>query len=301
MTSFWHWYITAITLGVILGSAWILHMTRRMPGTSDPEETTGHVFDGIEEYNKPLPLWWLWMFYILIAFSLVYLALYPGLGNWKGLLGWTSHKELARDQAIAAKKYDPIFAKYASMGVEDLLKDERAMGMGRRLFLNNCALCHGTDARGSHGFPNLTDNDWLYGGEFETIKTTLHQGRSGQMPAWGKVLNNAEIRGVVNYILSISGNQHDTRETALGATIYQERCALCHGKDAKGGRDFGAPNLTDNIWLYRQPGNKLVDDLYFTLRNGRTGEMPPWDHILSESKIHLISAYVYSLSDRDKK
>lgn len=298
MTSFWHWWVTAITLGVIGGSWWILHRTRKMPGSIDPDETTGHTFDGIEEYNKPLPLWWLWMFYILIAAALAYLALYPGLGNYKGLLGWTSIKQLEAEQQVARAKYDPIFEKYASMGVDQLLKDPRAIGMGKRLFANNCALCHGTDAKGGHGFPNLTDDDWLYGGEFETIKATLRHGRAGQMPSWQKVLTDGEIREVVNYVMQISGNPHDAEAASNGSVVFAERCTICHGKDAKGGMDFGAPNLTDNIWLYRQRGNKLIEDLYFTLRNGRTGEMPKWDEIMGENKIHLTSAYVYSLSNR---
>ncbi len=296
MSSFWHWYICAIALGSIFGCAYILHRTRNMPAPADPEETTGHTFDGIEEYNKPLPLWWLWKFYASIVFALIYLALYPGLGTWEGLLKWTSVGELEEDQAAAAKKYDPIFAKFAAMSVEQLNQDPKAVAMGRRLFGNNCALCHGTDARGGHGFPDLTDSDWLYGGDFETIKTTLHKGRSGQMPAWSRVLKNEQITGLVNYVLKISGNEHDAGMAAAGEAIFQQRCTVCHGKDARGGYDFGAPNLTDNIWLYRQRGNKLADDLYFTLRNGRSGEMPSWDTILGDDKIHILSAYVYGLS-----
>jgi cytochrome c oxidase cbb3-type subunit 3 len=184
MSNFWSLYITLITLGTIAGCTWLLLATRKIKQKPRQDKTTGHSHDGIEEYDNPLPRWWLYMFFLLIIFSLIYLVLYPGLGNFKGLLGWTSTSQYEQEVQAAEQRYGPIFARYAEQPITELVYNPQALEIGKRLFLNNCSLCHGSDARGAYGFPNLTNNDWLYGGTPKDIVTTITEGRNGQMPGW---------------------------------------------------------------------------------------------------------------------
>ncbi|ARN74746.1 cytochrome-c oxidase, cbb3-type subunit III [Oceanicoccus sagamiensis] len=291
MSSFWSLWIIVLTTIMLIGTVWILFANRKTKNTG-PDATTGHVYDGIEEYDNPLPAWWFYLFVITIVYSIGYLIAYPGMGSFKGVLGWTQINQYEKQVAKAEQKYGAIFAQYRDMPVEQVIQDGKALKMGQRMFANNCAQCHGSDARGSYGFPNLTDGDWLYGGSPEQIKTTLIQGRSGVMPAWAGPLGEEGIVNVSNYVLSLNGRAVDADSAAAGQEKFAMFCTSCHGADGTGNIALGAPNLTNNIWLYGgSPG--LVQR---TLRNGRNGQMPSHEKILSEDKIHLLTAYVYSLS-----
>ncbi len=295
MSTFWSLWITVITLGVIFGCAWLLWVTRKSQKfDSETDQTMGHAFDGIEEYDNPLPKWWLFLFIGTIVFALTYLTLYPGLGNWKGLLGWSSAGQWEKEVQEAEAKYGPLYASFAEKPIEALQNDAQALDIGRRLFLNNCAVCHGSNARGGLGFPNLTDNDWLYGGTPDRIVETITNGRNAMMPAWGEVLGEDGVKNVAAYVLSLSGREVDAERAAKGKEIFQTNCAACHGTDGKGNQMVGAPNLTDNIWLYGGT-EQIVEQ---TIRNGRQGKMPTFKERLGDDKIHLVAAYVYSLSSK---
>ncbi|EAQ65880.1 cytochrome c oxidase, cbb3-type, subunit III [Marinomonas sp. MED121] len=296
LTPFWSGWIIAITLGSIFGCYWLLASVRSNKKHANGEvPTTGHVYDGIEELDNPLPRWWYWKFVITVVFALVYLALYPGLGNFKGLLGWTQINQYEREVAKAEQEFGPMFAKYQSTDLEELSQDDKAMRLGQRLFSNNCAICHGSAATGSYGFPNLTDNDWLYGGATADIKHSVMNGRIAAMPAWGATLGEQGINETAQYVLSLSGKETNPEAAAKGKEIFATNCVACHGQDGAGNKLFGAPNLTDDIWLYGGSEQQVMQ----TLRNGRAGKMPAWKDILGEDKAHIVSAYVYSLSHQE--
>ncbi len=297
MSTFWNILIIACTVIILAGSWWLLFATRKVkvtgkPGSEDEPQTTGHVYDGIEEYDNPLPSWWFNMFVLTIIFAVIYLILYPGLGSFKGVLGWTQVGQWEQEVKAAEEKYAPLYNKYLSMPVEEVIADTAALKMGGRLYANNCSVCHGTDGRGAFGFPNLTDNDWLYGGTAADIKATLVNGRKGNMPAWGNVIGEDGINAVTEYVFSMSGRDHDATAAEKGKTIYGQFCAACHGPDGKGMTAIGAPNLADGIWLY----GGSPEQVRHTLRNGRNGVMPAQKDLLQEGKIHLLTAYVYQLS-----
>jgi len=293
MSEFWSWYVIIIVAINIIGCWALLHFTKRMKGSEAENETTGHVYDGIEEYNKPLPKWWLNMFYITLIFGVVYLILYPGLGNYKGLLEWTPQKQHAEEVAKAEEIYKPLFAKYAATPIPELVKNKEAVAMGRRIFVNNCAICHGSDGRGNPGFPNLADNDWLYGGSPEQIVASITNGRQGAMPAFGPMLSAEQLDGLVHYVGVLSGQQSaDPEKAKIGEQIFKTQCFACHGMDGKGNTALGAPNLTDNVWLY----GSAYWDIAKTIREGRNGQMPAHKDLLGDERIHLVATYVYSLS-----
>lgn len=297
MSSFWSFYIIAITTIFLVGIVALIHFTRRMPDPGgEGAQTTGHQFDGIEEYNNPLPKWWLNLFWATIIFAVGYLIAMP-VGNWKGVLGWTSVGQLTQDQVEHERRYGEIYQRLASMPVEDLKDNPQAMRVGARLFEDNCALCHGQAATGGYGFPNLTDDDWLYGGSGDTIKTTLMAGRNGQMPAWGDALGAAGVRAVTEYVMQLSGQDDvDSNLARQGQALFNASCVACHSQDGTGNQALGAPNLTDNIWLYRIPGETLRASVQHTVEQGRSGRMPGWANVLGEERVHIIAGYVYSLS-----
>jgi len=295
MTSFWSYWISIITLGSIFGCIWLLYANRKgQVHDHDANEPLGHEFDGIVEYDNPMPKWWFQLFIATCIFGFVYLLLYPGLGNFKGYLGWSSYGHWEQEMAEAKQKYDPIFARYAATPIKQLAKDTEAMKVGQRLYANNCALCHGSTGRGSLGFPNLTDNSWLYGDAPETIKETITNGRAGLMPAKGlnPAMSTDDINDLTQYLLSFSSRNDDAAATKRGAAMFLTACAACHGADAKGVQAMGAPDLTDNDWLYGSTADKIMQSI--TL--GRKGIMPAQKDLISDNKIHLLAAYVYSLS-----
>ncbi|MBU2976859.1 cytochrome-c oxidase, cbb3-type subunit III [Alteromonas sp. C1M14] len=318
MSMFWTIWISVITLGTIIGCFILLRWTLANKTGVAEGEGMGHVFDGIEEINNQLPRWWTILFYVCIVWGFVYLALYPGLGSFQGLLGWKSSNQniqsleesaqaridakeagmlVAYDRELdrAAEEYDPIFEAYAQIPVEELAKDPEAVKVGQRLFLQNCSQCHGSDARGANvGFPNLTDDDWLYGGSGAKIVETLTLGRQAAMPAWLATMGEDGIKETVAYVLSLSGREQTPEMEALipaGQTRFAV-CAACHGMDGKGNQMLGAPNLTDNIWLYGSSERSVTDTLVY----GRNGVMPSFKQTLGDDKIHVVAAYVYSLS-----
>jgi len=293
MSSFWHWYIVILTLLNIAGCYWLIRWaSRKRTGEAAEGQVTGHSWDGLQEYNNPLPRWWLYMFYITIVFGLIYIVLFPTLGNWHGVLGWSSTSQYQEEMQKADAKYGPIFAKFAQQDIAALAKDPHAVQVGQRLFLNYCSSCHGSDAGGAVGFPNLTDNDWLYGGTPEAIQTTILNGRHGSMPAWGAVLGDQGVDEAAAYVMSLSGRDVDSAQAAAGKQRFDMMCAACHGVDGKGNTTIGAPNLTDKTWLYGgSPGA-----IKASIRNGRNGVMPAHKDFLGEDKVHVLAAYVYSLS-----
>lgn len=295
MGTFWNVWIIGLTLTNLVLVLWVLLANRKVAVSDQDEEenkTTGHVYDGIEEYDNPLPRWWFIMFIGTFIYAGAYLLVYPGLGSWPGLFGWTSVKELRGHQQQADARYADTFGTYANTPIEELARNPEAMKMGLRLFANNCAVCHGADGGGNYGFPNLTDHDWLYGGTPEKIKETITLGRKGAMPAWGTLMGETGVVNVSEYVLQISGQEHDAAKAEVGAKLYAQNCVACHGADGKGNQLLGAPNLTDDIWLY---GGE-PQDIRTSVRFGRNGEMPAQQELLKPDRIHLLAAYVYSLS-----
>ena len=296
MSTFWSIWIIVMILATIVGCTWLLFANRKVEVTKESEDgeapKTGHVYDGIEEFDNPLPGWWFKMFVGTVLFGIGYLVLYPGFGSFDGVLGWTQVGQWEEEMAEAEAKYGPIYAQYADMPVEELIANPEAMKMARRLFNNNCSVCHGSDGRGSYGFPNLADSDWLYGGSAEQIKASITNGRKGAMPAWGPVIGDEGVDNVAEYVFKISGREHDAEKAAAGAKTYATYCASCHGAEGKGMTAMGAPDLTDGIWLYG--GSPTL--VRHSIRQGRNGNMPAQADKLKAEKIHLLTAYVYNLS-----
>jgi cytochrome c oxidase cbb3-type subunit 3 len=279
------------------GVAWLLWWTRRQRGpmATEPKETTGHVWDGdLRELNNPLPRWWLWLFVLTVLFGLIYLALYPGLGNFAGLKGWTQIEQYRRQTEQAEAVLARTFAPYEKQPVAALVSDPDAVRIGRNLFLNNCATCHGSDARGAPGFPNLADADWQWGGEAETIMESIANGRMGVMPGWGQVLRASEIENVLAYVRSLSGRTVLSGDIAQGKRKFGALCASCHQADGSGNPVLGAPNLTDSVWLH----GGGIDAIRESIVNGRQGVMPAHLERLGEVRVKLLTAYVLSLDER---
>ena len=258
-----------------------------------PVETTGHQWDeDLAEYNNPLPRWWSWLFYLTIIFSLAYLVLYPGLGSWKGTLGWSQVGQLKEEQEAAEKQFGPLYKRYASIEVEALVKHPEALAIGQKLFLNNCAQCHASDGAGSRGFPNLTAGAWQWGGEAKTIKATISEGRTGVMPPFGAALGAEGVKNVAHYVRSLSGMTTDSLRVAFGKELYAQNCVACHGAEGKGNPALGAPNLADKVWLHGSAEPVVME----TISRGRQNHMPAHKALLDEARIHLLTAYVLSLS-----
>jgi cytochrome c oxidase cbb3-type subunit III len=296
-SNFWSSYVAIITVVSILACLLLLWFSGKAKAMSTSDNTTGHVWDGdLREMNNPLPRWWVWLFVITIIFSGVYLVMYPGLGNSPGKLGWTSTGQHKAEMEKGQKEVAPLYAKFASMKPEDVAKDAQAMAIGERLFMNNCAQCHGSDARGGKGFPNLTDGDWLHGGAPEKIKETITNGRIGTMPPMAAAVGTPDdVKNVAHYVLSLSGSPHDSLRASLGKAKFGA-CAACHGMDGKGNQALGAPNLTDDIWLHGWGENAIVA----MVTNGKVNQMPAQADKLTPEQIHVLGSYVWGLSNGAK-
>jgi cytochrome c oxidase cbb3-type subunit 3 len=291
VSGFWNMYVVVIVLGSILACAILLYVQGKAKFT--PGKTMGHVWDEtLEEYNNPMPKWWSWLFVITVVFAFVYLALYPGLGNFKGMQGWTSVGQLKVEEAKADLTVKPMYDKYMGMDFKVLAADKQAMETGKRLYLTYCMQCHGADARGAKGFPNLTDGDWLYGGDAEQLVQTISGGRMGVMPPHAQ-LGADTVKDLANYVRSLSGLPNDGVRAAKGKEAFTSAgCLGCHGADGKGMQAIGAPNLTDNVWLYGSSESTIVE----TINNGRQNKMPAFKEFLGDGKVQVLAAYVYSLS-----
>ncbi len=294
--NFWPIFITVISLLGIFGCALLLWLTSKVKVvTTNGDNTSGHVWDeDLREMNNPLPRWWVGLFIITIVFSLLYLVAYPGLGTYKGELGWSQEKQYQQEMADANKALAPMYAKFAATPVEELSANPEAKAIGERLFMNNCAQCHGSDARGSRGFPNLTDHDWLHGGSAEKIHQTITGGRIGMMPPMaGAIGNEEDVKNVANYVLSLSASNHDASRAALGKEKFAI-CAACHGLEGKGNLDMGAPNLADNVWLHGAGEAAIIR----RINEGKTNQMPAQGEKFSPEQIHVLTAYVWGLSNK---
>lgn len=291
---FWSDYVAAVSLLGILGCVILLWLTARKRVAASADNTTGHVWDeDLREANNPLPMWWVGLFVLTIVFGLGYLALFPGLGSFRGKSDWTSRGAYEAEVARATQELAPVYAKYASMPVEEISRDPQAHAIGERLFMGNCAQCHGSDARGSKGFPNLTDKDWLYGGTPEKIIETITRGRVGVMPPMAAAVGTPDdVKNVANYVLSLSGEPHDSVRAGLGKAKFTA-CAACHGIGGVGNQALGAPNLSDRIWLHGYGEAAIIQ----MINSGKHNEMPAQEGHLTEAQIRMVASYVWGLSN----
>ncbi len=297
MSDFTHpiigWLIAIVTILSILFCFWLIFANniKKVEGEIKP---TGHVWDeDLEEFDNPLPRWWYYMFLFTLVFGVIYLALYPGLGAYKGLFGWTQINQYEKESATYDAKYSQLYSAYAATPIQELAKNTDAMKSGERIFASYCTVCHGSDARGGIGFPNLTDDNWLWGGSPEQIKTSIMTGRTANMPARGGLpLTDDEVENVAEYVMSLAGRDVDKTASELGKQVYGKICLACHLPTGTGNQALGAANLTDSVWLYGSARSAIIE----TIKNGRVGVMPAHGDFLGEDKVHLLSAYVYSLS-----
>lgn len=295
VSNFWSMYVAVAVVVSIVACAVLLWVSGTTKVSPAADNTTGHVWDGdLREMNNPLPKWWVYLFVITVVFGFVYGALYPMFGSFKGQLGWSSHGQHAAEVDKVEKAIAPIYAAYTKMDAAAVAADPKAMAIGERLFMNNCAQCHGSDARGSKGFPNLTDGDWLYGGAPEVIKETITNGRNGVMPPMAAAVGSAEdVANLAQYVLSLSGSPHDAVKATLGKDKFGA-CAACHGADGKGNVAMGAPNLTDQIWLHGWGSDAIIK----MINEGKNNAMPAQNRLLNEAQIHVLASYVWSKSNQ---
>lgn len=290
----WSIWITAIALGGVVFCLFVLiSQLKGQPKKGEVISDTGHSWDGITEYDTPLPRWWVSMYLILSAIALAYMFLYPALGSFDGFLGTNQAKEVRLAQEEIEARVQPVFQKYAEMPIPDIAKDDEARAIGQRLFLNNCAQCHGSDAQGSPSFPNLSDDSWLWGGEPEQILHTITNGRRGIMPAHNALMTPAQASEIAQYVRSLSNLAHDQTRVVPGKKLYDQFCVACHGAEGKGNQMLGAPNLTDSAWLY----GSSEDTIVYGILNGRDNQMPAQKDHLSQEQIRLLAGWVWGLSN----
>ena len=298
MSAFWHWFVVIIVVAFTAFMVYLFIATGKakvpsQKGTSG-EETTGHVWDDdLEELNNPMPRWWLWLFYGTVIFSVIYLVLYPGLGRYDGALGWSSEGQYEQQMARASTAFNERFGDLAASPLPELTDNEDALRMGRNLYAHNCSTCHGSDARGAQGYPNLTDDHWTWGSEPEQILTSIQQGRQAAMPGFDAVLDDQAVTRTAAYVQQLAGESVDASMASAGKQHYDMVCAACHGVDGKGNALLGAPNLTAGIYIYG--GDR--DSIEYTIRNGRNGLMPAQTELLGEARTRLVAAYVLNLAN----
>lgn len=293
--NFWSVYVAGITLAGIIGCLVLLWLTARKKVAATTDNTTGHVWDeDLTEMNNPMPRWWMWLFVLTVIFSLLYLVAYPGLGTYQGQLEWSSRAEYEKEVAKANEQLAPLYAQFTARPAEAVAGDPQAMAIGERLFMNNCAQCHGSDARGSKGFPNLADGDWLHGGSAGKIAESIKGGRLGVMPPMAAAVGTSEdVKNVAHHVLSLSNSPHDSLRAQLGKSKFGA-CAACHGMDGKGNSALGAPNLTDDVWLHGWGEQAIVH----IITTGKTNSMPAQEGKLTDAQIHVLASYVWGLSNK---
>ena len=294
VSGFWGYYIAAVVLLGIVWCLWLLFSQRKWLVTRSAEvKDTGHVWDGdLRELNNPVPRWWTMMYVIMCLFGLGYLVLYPGLGAFDGSLGYTSAQEVRQDQADLNAQVKPVYEKFAKMDIPSIAADVEARVIGQRLFLNNCAQCHGSDAKGATSFPNLVEGDSLYGRTPEALQASITNGRNGVMPGFKATIDARTAGDIAQYVRSMSGLAHDQISVIRGKREYLNNCVACHGADGKGNKALGAPNLTDDVWLYGSSEATIVH----SIMNGRNNRMPAQEHLLTPEQIRLLTAWVWGLS-----
>lgn len=299
VNGFWSIYIGVISAVGVFGCLLLLIVIARKKVESADDNTTGHVWDGdLRELNNPMPRWWMWLFVSTVVFSVFYLIAYPGLGSFSGQLGWSQVGAYEKEVERAEVELAPLYARFNSMSAKEIAQDAPAMAIGANLFQNNCAQCHSSDARGGKSFPNLTDGDWLYGGDPEQIHTTITNGRMGIMPPMAAAVGSEDdVQNLAHYVLSLSNSEHDAAKAQLGQEKFVA-CAACHGMDGKGNQAIGAPNLTDEVWLHGW-GEAFIIDM---VNNGKTNIMPAQakEHggKLTPEQVNVLTAYVWSLSNK---
>ncbi|AUR00381.1 cytochrome-c oxidase, cbb3-type subunit III [Phaeobacter inhibens] len=285
-------------------------MSKKVKKFEDDPNTTGHSWDGIEEFDNPMPRWWLWTFYATIIWAIGYTVAYPAWPGIQsataGVLGWNSRALVAEEIAAVNEANALINSRLEEIELASITTDPElngyAVSAGSAVFKTWCAQCHGAGAAGAKGYPNLLDDDWLWGGSMEDIHATIAHGirneesddaRYSEMPAFGRdeLLEKEEIDQVVNYVMSLSGEPQDADKVAPGAVIFADNCASCHMEDGTGDRSQGAPNLADAIWLYGGDHATLTETVY----NSRYGVMPNWNARLTEAQIRAVTAYVHQL------
>lgn len=294
-SDFWSIFVSVVSAISIAACLLLLWVTARKKVPFQSDNTTGHVWDeDLREMNNPLPLWWVGLFILTVLFSIGYLVVYPGMGSYKGTLGWTQVGEYNAEVVQANRELEPLYAQFTALPPEKLAGNTQAMAVGERLFMNNCAQCHGSDARGSKSFPNLTDSDWIHGGTPEKIRETITLGRTGVMPPLAEAVGSSDdVKNLAHYVLSLSGSPHDSVRAGLGKSKFTT-CAACHGMDGKGNPAMGAPNLTDDIWLHGYGEASIIA----MVNNGKTNQMPAQADKLTEAQIQVLSAYVWGLSNK---
>ncbi|HUH60459.1 MAG TPA: cytochrome-c oxidase, cbb3-type subunit III [Candidimonas sp.] len=299
VSSFWSYFIGVIALGGIAFCVWLLFSQRAwLKQDVDTAGDTGHVWDGdLTELNNPVPRWWTVMYLGLCVIALAILFLYPGVGSYTGELGYTSARQVKAQQAALNEQIKPVYERFNQMSIQQVAADPAALEIGQRLFLNNCAQCHGSDAKGSGSFPNLTDGDWLHGGEPETIQLSITNGRHGMMPPWSSQIKPTEAADIAQYVRSLSGLASDALRVVPGKRGFDAFCVACHGAEGKGNTLMGAPNLTDNVWLYGSSEASITE----TILNGRQNVMPAQGGILTEDQIRMLTAWVWGQSNKSKQ
>jgi cytochrome c oxidase cbb3-type subunit 3 len=295
ISTFWAHYVAVASVASILACALLLWLTARKRVVPNADNTTGHVWDeDLRESNNPLPMWWVGLFVITIVFGFGYLAFFPGLGNFNGTLDWSAQGQYQGEIAQADKELAPVYAAYATMPVESIAGDPKAMAIGERIFMNNCAQCHGSDARGGKGFPNLTDTDWLHGGTPDKIVESITSGRIGEMPPMAAMVGSpADVKNLAQYVLSLSARSTDSVAAALGKSKFTA-CAACHGIGGVGNQAIGAPPLNDEIWLHGFGQEAIIAMIY----SGKHNVMPPQEGRLTEEQIKVVASYVWGMSNK---
>ena len=294
MPAFWHWFIAGGTILFVIWCIWLVSWSSKQgPANVADDEVVGHKWDGdLEEWNNPAPKWWLYLYFITIAWAIGYLVAFPGLGSYEGMLGWSQQGQYEAEMQAAAENYDPIYEEFAAMDFDELWQNEQAQALGKSLYASYCTTCHGSDARGAPGYPNLTDNDWLWGNSEAELYTTIYNGRNAVMPVLAPALGGDEgVANMAKYVKRLSGGEADAG--AMSAQpMFVALCSACHGVDGTGNKIFGAPNLTDDIWLY----GASLETIEETILKGRGGVMPAHGDLFGENRTKILAAYIYSLS-----